>query len=87
MTTFGCQSKVEVRNNFGDQPITFEKENGWIKILDVIHNNFFFNYWCSFLKHKALLRTADAFSADNLDFVCFLNNQPNPAKPSLVEPV
>ena len=40
-----------------------------------------------FSKMQSLFRIADAFSAENLGFVCILKNQPNPAKPSMVEPV
>ena len=41
-----------------------------------------------FYKIKSItVYSADALSAENLGFVCFLNDQPNPAKPSMVEPV
>ena len=46
------------------------------------------DYLCKFpIRLKAFLSTADAFSAENLGLVCILNDQPNPAKPSMVEPV
>ena len=51
------------------------------------HNNFY-QLLVNFSKIKSIiLHFADAFSAENLGFVCFLNDQPNPAKPSMVEPV